>query len=116
MQIAADQTRVVNSLQEEGKAYFRNDLGFLSLYGMRHLKPVGDFGAEYQVEARPDAYEDVARLLTLTSGLSLHKSSRPLHNAVVVGAGRDLLSGDLFAPMSSTVLGASQWRFIALEE
>lgn len=54
LQNVADQTRVLNSMQEEGKTYDSNDLSFLSPYGTQHLKRFGEYRAEYQAEAQPD--------------------------------------------------------------
>ena len=54
LQNVADQTRVLNSLQDGDKTFAQDDLSFLSPYGTRHLKQFGEYRAEYQAEARPD--------------------------------------------------------------
>lgn len=56
LQNVADQTQALNSLHEEGNAYDRNDLGFLSPYGTSHLKRFGEYRAEHQAEMQPDTH------------------------------------------------------------
>lgn len=65
LQNVADQTRVLNSLQDEDKTFVRDDLNFLSPYGTRHLKRFGEYRAEYQAEAQPDTH------MTMMPGASL---------------------------------------------
>ena len=65
LQNVADQTRVLNSLQDEDKTFARDDLSFLSPYGTRHLKRFGKYRAEYQAEAQPDIH------MTMMPGVSL---------------------------------------------